>query len=280
MYHGAQSVERACEASFRCKVCRFWRDPTTLSVAFRNDNNPLDSKGKVKWDRTCVDCAPVYLIPVLTSVVARPSTVIARPLPESNSVSDATAQAHTSLFKTADAMGISKAEAEKILAEHDGNVVAANDRIVSLVLGTTADGSIPDAPVARRDPLADRITSKPQPERPTLNNDAARAGAADIFLLHVEPLLPRPQTDGSLRAGDLKLLNALMEAPVLLAPPMAERTAEACRPPTGWTPESKLQVSPNPNPNPKPKPNPNPHPNPNPNPNPNTNPAPSPNPNR
>jgi hypothetical protein len=212
MVHGKESDERACDASFRCKVCRFWRDPKTPSVAFCNDNNPLDSKGRIVWDRTCAVCAPAYVIPVLTSSVARPVVVTARPLPESNSVSDAKAQVHTVLFKTANAMGISKAEAEKILAEHDGDVVAANDRIVGQVLGACSDGTIPDAPVARRNPAADQISLKPQPELPTLNNDAARAGAADIFLLHVEPLLPRPQTDGSLQGGDLNLLNALMEA--------------------------------------------------------------------
>ena len=251
MVHGTKSRVRACDASFRCKVCSSWRDPQTLSVGFQNDNNPSDSKGRSLWDRTCVDCAPRYAIPVLTSSVARPLIVIARPLPEINSVSDA----KTVLFKSALALGISKADAEKILAEQDGDVVAANDRIVGQALGACSDGRIPDAPVARRNPSADRITFKPQPAQPTLNSAAARAGAADIFLMHVEPLLPRPQTDGSLQGGDLNLLDGLMRSAVLLELPKPERMAEACRPPTGWTPESKLQVSPNPNSNPNPSPN-------------------------
>ena len=57
---------------------------------------------------------------------------------------------------------------------------------------------------------------------PCLTSDGARRGAEALFIHAVRPVMPQPQTDGSLQGGNLDVFESLLCDPVVLSPPRAE----------------------------------------------------------
>ena len=107
----------------------------------------------------------------------------------------------------------------------------------------TANAVPAAAAVAIREPAADTIMFEQPPPTPTLDSNAARRGAELVYLKHVHPLLPRPQSDGSLKGGDAALLDAQLVAPIVVTPPRPERMADVCRPADGsWSDEAMVEM--------------------------------------
>ena len=240
MVHGSSSKIQPCGAQFKCAVCSSWKAVGSSSVGFRNDNNSIDMNGNTLWDRCCEGCARDYVVPPLQpATIPAASTSLAIATARAPSTNDQDDQeeydALMSRMAAAESTGLSEADALSFV----GRTSCSGGACCAAAPSADAPSAAPPpAAVPRRQPDADRIMFEPPPDMPSLSSDAARAAAAKIFLKHVEPLLPRPRTDGTLEGGDAVRLDAMLESPVLLCPPRPEQ----CRPAEGWTHQAKLEA--------------------------------------
>ena len=118
-------------------------------------------------------------------------------------------------MQTAQSIGLPDTEAQRLLAIPNFALDKATENLMVAYVGM--EGAAP-VPRARRNPAADIIHFTP-----CLTSDGARRGAEALFIHAVRPVMPQPQNDGSLQGGNLEVFESLLNDPVVLSPPRAER---------------------------------------------------------
>ena len=243
---------------FECHVCRRRILNGDRIVGFFNRNKAPPQH----FDHCCADgCADKYVSPPLEkkSVGKKVAAAVSSALVSVSGMISGSAAASSptrqQIFEEkAMQVGASKEQALIALEQHAGDDNAALMALSSAWLNAAnseLDATSPGrpAPLAACSDCDDDAASSSSEQLPpevakmdAFSAAAARLTGLDVFNTFIKPMLPKPQGDGSFKDGDAVLLDSLMETPITLSLPRAERLADLIKPESGWDDKSLRRV--------------------------------------
>ena len=250
--HGYRSaIKGSAVGGFACVVCGVEVNRGDRVVGFRNCNRG----SRNGWDHAHAEvCANRYRSPPLIdnekpSASSQIKSAISGAWKKMAGITGSSTEDGTTAFtKRSRAFGFTDAAAREILEEYNGDEEAAVFYMADQFMADTAhewdrgtaceNAAAEGANSAGQDQELEQSSDEEMPPAPEavayLDSSSARAAVYDVFHSFIQPMLPKPQSDGGFKDGDPTLLDSLMSTPSTLALPRAERLSDLIRPQLGW----------------------------------------------
>ena len=257
---------RSTTGAFNCVWCGEQINTGDSVVGFFNAN----LSGSRRWQHVHAEaCADQFVIepkknvshPDATSASSGGSVVSSFKTMVSNAVAkvsggssrseDSSSPAMRRFLQDSLTLGVSSEVANQTLSMHGGDFQLAFASIATQFTEDTlaqyqddshaadGDNGRDDSGLCEQceDAPEDEIIQSASEQQNWSSNDARNAGY-DAFDTFVRLLIPKPQTDGSVKDGDPGLLDSMMSSPITLALPRPEIMAYIIRPQDGWDKDS------------------------------------------